>query len=397
MKYKFVKHPSKLSTLMIAFGAGSRVEYNSTYPKGIAHYMEHVRFKGTKKYTAKDLLKQTADYGGSWNAWTSADLVLYHMSIPEENIETAFKCLSDIILNPIFPEDELIKEQDVVCQEIKMYEDDLDWLVYYKMVDNIFKDNSLVSPIVGTEKSVNSITRDHITKFNKEFYTNEHMLITLGSPSDRMDLVEKYFNIPDDILLYPAQTNNITYKQPSYDIIHKDGQIQDSISIGFAGESLRISSLKDRAKIKVFSTIFGSSDTSRLFTRVREDLGLVCGIGSYNDHHMDGSVYQIYTSTEPKNRDKVTDTIDEEIEKMKSSCPTNDELKRAKNIIRSSYYKSLDSSNSATMQSIYKEFFDYTIGSKFLSEIDAVTVEDVYQVAQKIFTSNKYTVVGTGM
>lgn len=396
MKYRFIKHPSKLATLMVTFGAGSRVEYNTMYPKGIAHYMEHVRFKGTKKHTAKDLLRQVADSGGSWNAWTSTDLVLYYMSIPEENIETAFRCLSDIVLNPIFPEYELIKEQDVVCQEIRMYEDDLDWLVYYQMINNVFENNSLTSSIVGTEESVNSITRDYVIRFNKEFCTNEHMLITLGASSDHIDLVEKYFNIPNDVLLYSAPATDIIYKRSSSDIIHKDGQLQDSISIGFAGESLRDASVKDRAKMKVFSTIFGSSDTSRLFTKVREDLGLVYGIGSYNDHHIDGSVYQICTSTEHKNRDKVINAIDEEIEKIKSSYPSSEELNRAKNIIRSSYYKSLDSSSSAVTQLVYKEFFNYTTGSKFLAEIDAVTIEDVYQIAQKIFAGNKYTVVGTG-
>ena len=160
MRYKYRRHPSKLATLMVTFGAGSRVEHNTEYPKGIAHYMEHVRLKGTETKTAKDLLRQTADAGGSWNAWTSDDLVSYYMTIPEENIEVAFECLSDIILNPIFPQDELTKEQEVVCQEIRMNNDEIDTLVHYKLMGMAF-DNSLTIPRVGYEESVRSITRDH--------------------------------------------------------------------------------------------------------------------------------------------------------------------------------------------------------------------------------------------
>ncbi len=396
MKYRFRRHPSKLATLMVTFGAGSRIEHNTEYPKGIAHYMEHVRFKGTDTKTAKDLMRQTADAGGASNAWTSEDLVSYHMTIPEENLETAFECLSDITLNPAFPNDELIKEQEVVCQEVRMYDDDIDHLVHYKMMDTVFEDNPLTVPIVGTEKSVQSITRDHILKFNKEFYSREHMLITLGAVSDHHHLVEKYFGIPDDVLLYLPPTTNVEYKSPASHIVHKDGQIQDSILITFGNKLLRTMSNRDRAKIKMFSAIFGQGDTSRLFMKVREDLGLVYGIGSYNNNNMDGSLYEIYTSTEPENREQVIEAINEEIDKIQNTPPSKDELRRAKNMIRSAYYRLLDSSSTAIMQVLYEEFFNYTTGSEFLAEIDAVTTDDVHEVAQKILQGNKYTVIGTG-
>jgi len=395
MRYKYRRHPSKLATLMVTFGAGSRVEYNTEYPKGIAHYMEHVRFKGTETKTAKDLLRQTADAGGSWNAWTSDDLVSYHMSIPEENLETAFECLSDIVLNSVFPQDEIIKEQEVVCQEIRMNNDEIDTLVHYKLMGLAFN-NSMAVPIVGTEKSVRSITRDHLFKFNKEFYSKEHMLITLGASADHEHLVEKYFGIPDDILLFPPPLKDVEYKYGNRAVVKKEGQLQNSISICFGNPNLRKLAETNRAKIKMFSAIFGQSDTSRLWMKVREDLGMVYGISSYINHNMDGTLYEIYTSTEPENSDEVIDAIHEEINIMLKTVPSENELNRSKNIARSSLYRSLDSSVGMTSQMILEEFFGHKTGAEFLAEIDMVTVDDVHEITQKIFEGTKYMVIGTG-
>lgn len=394
MKYRFRHHPSKLSTLAITFGAGSRVEFNIDYPFGIAHFMEHVRFKGTEEKTAKDILKETAHAGGYLNAWTSENLVSYHMTIPEENIKTAFECLSDIIMRPVFPKEELQKEKEVVCQEIRTYNDDITELVHNKVIESIF-DNSMSKPVIGTEESVKSITRDHILAFDKEFYSNEHALITLVSNTDHIDLVEKYFIAPDDVLLYMPASKNIKYGKSSSHVVHKEAQLQNHISICFSGKEIEDLVESDRAKVKVFSEIFGRGDTSRLFTTVREDLGLVYGISAYTSHNMDGTFYELYTITEPENQDKVIDAIEKEIKIIKESLPLEEELQRAKNVIRSSLYMANDTSNGVNYQMVFEEFFNYKSGSEFLSKIDSVTAKDVQEVANIILNSNKYTVIGT--
>lgn len=391
----FRKHPSKLATLMVTFGAGGRVEWNSKYPMGIAHFMEHMRFKGTDTKTATDLLKETANAGGSWNAWTSEDLVSYYMTIPEENIETAFRCLSDIVLRPSFPQKELIKEQEVVCQEVRMYLDDIDHLVHCKMMDAAF-DNALTLPVVGREESVMAINRQYILDFNKEFYSPEHMLITLGANNSHDHLVDKYFGAPNDILLFPPGAEKVNYKNSAGHTVHKEGQLQHSIFIAFGSEDMRSAIIKERAKIKVFSSIFGQSDTSRLFLKVREDLGLVYGIGASCMHNMDGTLFAIYTATEPENSEKVITAIDGEITKITEELPSQEEIDRAKNVIRSSYYKMMDSSDSSLYSILNQEFFGYAIDSKFLAEIDEVTREDINEVAKKMFAGNRYQVIGMG-
>ena len=130
--------------------------------------------------------------------------------------------------------------------------------------------------------------------------------------------------------------------------------------------------------------------------KIREDLGLVYGVGSYNCYYMDGAIYEIYASTEPKNSKQLVSAVDEEIVKMLSDGVSEEELQRAKNIIKSQFYRSMDTSHGTIGQILYEEFLDYTIGSKFLAEIEQVTIEDIHEVAKTIFSGNRYMVIGTG-
>lgn len=391
MKYRYRSHPSRLATLIVTFGGGARAEYQKEYPAGIAHFMEHVRFKGTEKYTSKDLTRKVAFYGGSWNAFTSKDLVSYHLSIPDDNLEQACEFLSQIVRHPTFPQDELEREKEVVCQEVRMYEDDINDRVHTHLMGKVFQ-NAKATNIVGTEKSVRSITRDDLVKFNNEFYNPEQMLITLSSRHDRKDFIEKYFGIPDDTLVYPPRDTNPVYGESFKDTVHKDGLIQETISVC---HSFPDYSIEDRAVGKVFNSIFGGSDDARLFMRVREDMGLVYGIGSYIYSTMDGTIFAIGTETDPENTSTVLDAVDEEIARMRDELPTEEELQRAKNRIRSSEYRAVDSSYGAAMKTLYEEFYGHTSGSEFLSQVDEVSAEQVKEFANRVFSNNKYVVVGT--
>ena len=141
MKYIHKPHTSKLASLIISFPAGSRVEYQAPYPKGIAHFMEHYRFKETTEFNSKDLTRFVAYYGGMSNAFTSCDLVNYHITIPEENIEHGIKALTQIAFHPTFPEHELQKEKDVVCQEVRLCEEEIDDAIAKNMNSKIFKNS----------------------------------------------------------------------------------------------------------------------------------------------------------------------------------------------------------------------------------------------------------------
>ena len=396
MKYIHRIHPSRISTISITYGAGSRVEHKNKYPYGIAHYMEHMRFKGTDRFSAKEMARALAVVGGDWNAFTSKDMVNYHVELPEENIERGFELLSEIVLRPIFPEDEAKKEMEVVCQEIRSYDDDMTSMVYKNLYGKVFN-NSLANEIVGTEGSVRSITRDHLLNFSKEFYFPAGALVVVASNMPYTHLVEKYFGIPDDVFILHPESKNVEYAAPFDMSFIKDGFKQHTIMIAFGNEQIRQVVKQNRAAATVFNHIFGGGGAdARLFSRVREDLGLVYGIGSSFQNNFDGALFTIGTSTEPENSEKVIQTINEVILELFSKLPSEEELLKAKNMIKSQYYRSLDTSTDATMNALKEEIYGYTGGSKFLAEIENVSLEQVMDVAKKVFDANKYVVIGKG-
>lgn len=392
MRYRYIKHNSKLASVAITFGAGNRLEYRSQYPKGIAHFLEHMVFKGTKSHTSKELSNKIASAGGHWNAWTSEDLVCFHASIPEENIETALECLSDVVSNAIFPADELKKERKVVIQEVRMYDDDMDSLVHDRMLQSIFC-NSLSNPIIGTENSVSSIERNDVVQFYEDYYKRDNMLVTLGSRKNHHKLTHKYFGEVDDKLFITSPDYNIIYNKPSESYVHKSMQLQDHISICFCGQKVR-TLVDKREAAKVFSVIFGGSEVSRLFSKVRNDMGLVYGIYANMYNYMDGTLFSIDTSTEPKNTQKVIGAINKEIDHIIGSISKN-ELQTAKNVIKNTVYSAQDLSLSSVIQEIYKEFYGYNIGERLLDKVNEVTIEDVDDIANAIFNDNRYMVIGT--
>lgn len=391
MRYRFRQNTSKMATLVATFPVGSRVEYNTNYPHGIAHFMEHFRFQGTEKYSARDLTTKVAYYGGSWNAYTSEDLVAYYITLPEDNLEQGFELLSQVVLHPTFPEQELEREKGVVCQEVRMYEDDISDLVYNNLVGRAF-DNAKARNIVGTEDTVNSITRDHLVDFDNEFYTRDNMLVSLVARNDYSDLVEKYFGTIDDKLYVPVVKDFNLLASSFRDTTHKDGLIQETVYVSYG---VRTSSPEDRVVGRVCNSILGANNDSRLFMNLREDKGLVYGVYSGIHNTFDGGLYSIVTETDPEHTEVVIAEIDKEVERMKTDLPTDEELTRAKNRIRSAEYSREESSQALSHMPTSEEFYGYYYGDKYLDDIFAVTAEEVRDYARRMFSNNKYVVIGT--
>jgi len=380
---------------MVATGAGNRVEFDTEYSSGIAHFMEHMRFKGTYERTAKDLLKTVAHNGGEMNAWTSEDNSGYYITIPEENIEVAFDCLAGVALYPIFPEYEIAKEKDVVGQEIMSEEDDIDENLYQETMLWAFS-NSLTYPILGFKDSVANITRDELLKFNKEFYNKEQLLVVLSARDDYSHFMEKYFGIPDGVLAFRPSLSNVKYGKSVAGKIKKEGYPQSSIMMSFGSDKIHHAAHHNRALLHVFNTMFGAEDDSRLFMRIREDLGLVYGIDSILHNALDGTLFSITTEAESYKEDTIVAAINEEINKMCSDKPTSEELVRAKNRLKSSLYGFLDTSLGKSNLVVKEEFHNYSVDSKFLAQIDSVTVDEVFQMSKDVFSGNKYVAIGTG-
>ena len=396
MKYRYQKHASKYITVMATFPAGSMVEFGSEYPNGIAHLREHMAFKTISGEAAKAFNDKVARYGGMANAWTSESLCSYYIQMPEDQVDMALSCLFDLMC-PTFPEEELDKEREVVKQEIRMYIDDLDTLVRERMNQLVFK-NYLSRNIAGTEESVSSITRQNLVDFNKEFYKSSNMLLTLVAPKNYVGLVKKYFGSDDrfDVDYKNYYTGEIEYRPSKSAKVFKQDQQQDSIMISFGSPTLHNTTKQLKPVHSVFNAIFGSGMNGRLFSSIREDLGLVYGIGGYLDYDFGGTVYSIHTSTEPGNTKKAIKGIGKEIEKIVADGVTDDELEIAKNKIKGAVYSSLDTSMGAISEILNGEIYGFDVGLGLIDKVNKVTVKDVNKLAQTIFSGNRYVVIGTG-
>lgn len=381
--------------MSITFNAGYRAEFGSKYPKGIAHFMEHCRFLGAGGKSAKELSQEIAYIGGSWNAFTSNNIVNFHVTVPELNVEKACEIMSNIVIAPDFPEKEVEREKGVVCQEIRMYNDDMDFLVNSKLYSGVF-DNSLSEPICGTEESVMAITKNDLLSFDGEFYRPEHMLIVLAAPNDYEHTITKFFGNHDGKFIKQAKAKSIKYADPFSVRVFKEGQIQDTISVCYGNNKVfDLFDKKHSIKVEAFNAIFGSSEVSRLFGKVRQDLGLVYGIYSVMADYYDGSLFGIDTLTDPGNSQKVLDAIENEISKITTEQPTQYELDMAKNKLRSKMYRSMDSSSGIVTKVMGEILFDVGSAEEVLAAIDQVTTQDVLDVAKIIFSGNRYEVIGS--
>lgn len=394
MKYQYIKCQNKIATLMVTFGAGSRVESKENYNNGISHLIEHLRFRGGEKYDSNTISQKISYWGGYTNAWTSEDLVNYYLSIPEENINYVLPYFSEIIF-PSFSEDGIKKEKIIVCQEMKDRMDSIETQMGEKLYSKVFN-NSLKYSIIGNEKSIQLITRDEILKFNNQFYNENNALVTFVSPKDHYKDISKntlrgWKN--NNILNFIPPDQKVVYNPSFKTKVTKQDTKQNSIFIAYGGFTLQ-QYKQFRLAGWVFNEAFGSGPDSRLFIKVREEKGLVYGIGSSYSNHFDGILFNICTSTEPKHTKNVLNIINEQIKNIKQSLITKKELQKAKNKILRHSYDVLESSHGIASIHMRKEFYNKPSLKEDLQNVQKVTEKDVLNFANKLFNQNCYTVIG---
>lgn len=386
MIYKYTRHPSKLTTVQIVFDGGLKSEFDNKYPNGLAHFMEHLRFKGSNKYTSKELIKSMSRIGSMWNAYTSEDLVSYFITLPDENIDAGLELLSHIVLYPVFPENEINTERNVVKQEIRMYNDDISEVNYQDIMGKIFK-NYLSVPVQGTEDSVDKITRQHILDFNSRIYTRDFSIYIVGQ-NNHNDLVEKHFG-PNDGAFRLTPSEKVEYADSINSTIEREGFEQSSLIMAYGGLPVE-NVIKNEAATKVFDRIFGRGIDSRLSSSIRQDKGLVYGIWANSNQNREGSLFFISTLSQKENLDEIIETAQGEIDKIKAEMVSDDELIRAKNMIKSHIYKTMESSQDVSEKRVEQDIYGTSELNRLIKEMDSVSIEDVYEVANQIFSGKEY-------
>ncbi len=350
---------------------------------GLSHFIEHMVFKGTKNRSARDIAEEMDMVGGQLNAFTSKECTCYYAKVTDDETRLAVDILADLALRPRFDETELNKERGVVLEEIAMVEDTPEDLVH-ELLSDVQYSGSLRYPILGTNDLIKAYTRKDLTRYWERHYVPGNMVIAIAGNYDWdafIGMVNEFFTD------FPHQkADELPFEQQHFisgrKAREKDTE-QTHICLGFPGVP---SDSDDLYALSVFSNALGGGMSSRLFQRIREELGMAYSVYSYSSSYHGLGSFNVYAGTTPDNAKTVIREMQEQMRLFLDEGLTNKEFKSAKAQLRGGYVLGLESS-SGRMQAIGRGLLllnRLRDPEETLQKIDAVTMEGVLDVAHHV-------------
>jgi len=363
---------------------------------GISHFIEHMVFKGTAHRSAEDIARQVDSIGGNMDAFTAKECVCFNMKVLDEHLPIAMDVLSDLVLNPTFNPNDISRERGVILEEIKMDEDSPDYLVHEIFTLNFWKDHPLGKPILGTKDTVKRFERQPVTDFYAQRFSPGNIIICAAGNLDHakfVELVSKHFH-----RMKPVK-NGFHSSPPRIvpKIILRNKKALEQVQICVGVPSHPIAHERRHASY-ILNTLLGGGMSSRLFQNIRERQGLAYAIYSDLSPYRDTGCLSVYAGTSRESANKVVQCIVSEFRKLKSEQVPEEELRRSKDQLKGSLMLSLESStarmsNLARQEMYFDRFYDM---DELLRKIEAVTAEDVQQLAQEFFHTESIAVTVLG-
>lgn len=355
---------------------------------GVAHFLEHLFFKGTSKHPAKEFDQILESKGAVTNAATSKDFTHYYILIPSQYFELALDLHSDMLLNPLIPRKELEKERKVVIEEISKNNDRPTTVLYRNLIGGFYKTHPYKRDVIGTKEVIETISREQILDFYNTWYTPQNMTTVIIGDVDTqkaLDLVKLKFNKPVDISAKKVVPIYKLDKKPSAQVENKvDMKVETGyILIGFKG--CHPMANKDSYALDVLATILGEGKSSRLYKNIKEQKQLVHSISSSHSSMRDDSIFYVSANYITEDIERLKGAIFAEIEKIQKNEITPEEIQKAKNIIeRDTFYSRESVSNIASAIGYTVTLTNDTSYYKnYLDNINKVTAEDLKRVAKE--------------
>jgi predicted Zn-dependent peptidase len=351
---------------------------------GIAHFVEHMLFKGTSSRSAEDIAQQIDSIGGQMDAFTAKEYASYYIKVLDEHLPRALDVLADIVMRPAFSAEDIEREKKVVLEEIKMVEDTPDDLVHELFTESFWGGHPLGRAILGTPETVESLTQERLRHYFGSVYTAPNLIIAAVGNVEHArvrEMIERVFaGLPatsDPIVAGPPQfTPQITIRNKELEQSHvclgTDGYPQDH---------------GDRYSSYILNTILGGSMSSRLFQNVREKRGLAYSVFSGMSAYRDAGQMTIYAGCANDAVSELIDVVLVEVRRMKDELLPDAELQRSKDHLKGSLMLNLESTSSRMSHLARQEiYFDRHFGlDETLQGVERVTKEDVQRVARDLF------------
>jgi predicted Zn-dependent peptidase len=364
-------------------GSGSRRE--TPEQNGLSHFIEHMLFKGTTSRSAEQIARSVDSIGGNLDAFTAKELVCYNTKVLDDHLPLAFDVLSDLVLHPLFREDDIAKEKSVILEEIKMEADNPDYLVHELFSANFWRDHPLGKPILGTRETVKRFDHGMISDYYQTVYSPANLLITAAGHlrhNELEKLARDAFEHLAPVQDLPAQPAPVTHARIT--LRHKKELEQVHLCLGVpcypVSHELRFASY-------VLNNVLGGGMSSRLFQNIRERQGLAYSVFSDLNPYRDTGCLSVYAGTSVETARRVVDLVLREFRNLKEERIDPDELRRAKDHLKGSLMLSLEStssrmSNLARQEMYFGRFFTL---DELLDRIESVTGEQVQDIAQTFF------------
>src|SRR3989344_4950513 len=381
---------TKTATVIVMSGTGSR--YEDRRENGLAHFLEHMFFKGTnKRPNAKAISEELDGLGSNYNAFTAKERTAYYAKVSSQFLDTALDVISDIFLNSKLPEKEITKERGAIIQEIDMYQD-----MPMRTVDNVFdelifgKDHPLGRTILGPKENIRKFTRTEFATYLKRNYTPGNTVVCVAgafSEAKVLAKIKKDFGRLKPIAA-PTHIPYVSTQESPRIAIKEKKTDQTNFIIGIPAYPYVH---KDEFALAVLATILGAGMSSRLFLEVREKRGLAYSIHAWVERYPDTGYLAVQAGVEHGKLEKTVETILAEFKKIKKQKVAYAELKKAKSYIKGTTTLSLETSDEIAGHAATTLIILGRVRSldEILKGVDAVTAADVTRVAGDLLRTDK--------
>jgi len=349
---------------------------------GISHFLEHMFFKGTRKRSASDIAMDIDSLGGDLNAFTSKEGTTFYIKVLDEHLEKGVELLTDIFVRSVFPDDELKREKGVVSEEINMVEDTPDDYVHDLFSASVWGKTGLGQPVVGSKKSVNSLTRDDLLEHIRKYYGTSDIVVSCAGNIDHKKLVPLLSKSLGRLRRGSVpEAGDAPKFNPGLQIVSRD-LAEVHICLGIEG--IRQAS-PDRYGVLLLNSVLGGGVSSRLFQEIREKRGLAYTVYSFLSSYVDTGMWGVYVGTGKRHVNKVIEQTLKQLHGLHETL-TEAELQRSKDQMKGNLVLGLEST-SRRMQSLATQLIYY--GRHFsptevMKAIDAVTLKEARELAERL-------------
>lgn len=367
---------------------------------GVSHFIEHMTFKGTGTRGPLEIATALESGGGDLNAFTDRELTCYHATFLKEHLPLAMDVVSDLVLAPTFPEDQLERERNVLLQELAMVEDSPEEWLHDMFFQSAYPKQPFGLPVIGTKQLIKTLSRERLARFHKAFYRPDNFVLSVAGNVDFDQLVrlaEKAFPKPASPAVRPRNAGR-SRTRARFHSAHRSFLAQTEqtqLLIGYEGVAFDD---PDRFPALVLSFFLGGGMSSRLFQEVREKAGLAYGIDCDMATFTDTGLMSISVSLHPKTLDRCVAILRRELDRLRDEALEPKAIDLVKSQLRGTILLGSDQMESRQESLGRNEivFGKYIPVEAVLEEIDRVTPDRVRAVARRIFTAKRETVVALG-